>query len=242
MKRKILLPFSSITAIMLFLPLLFACGQKIKGSGNVISEKRDVSGYKIIHVSGGFVTELVPGNTEGITIEADDNLMPSIITKVSSNTLNLSVKGTFANYKTLKATIYYKDLEKLKATGAVKIKQTESSKHNTLFIELNGASNLKMALAAKSLAIEGSGSSDIELKGSADNFDLDISGAGEVKATRLEAKNCKVSISGSGDADIFVTEKLDAEISGAGAIRYKGDPEVNKNVSGAGSVQRLSEK
>jgi hypothetical protein len=48
-----------------------------------------------------------------------------------------------------------------------------------------------------------------------------------------------VHISGAGDAEVFASVKLDAHVTGAGDIRYKGNPpQVIHNTSGAGSIQK----
>ena len=53
----------------------------------------------------------------------------------------------------------------------------------------------------------------------------------------LESATARVSVSGSGQADVVVSEELDASVSGSGAIRYSGGPSrVREEVSGSGSV------
>ena len=37
------------------------------------------------------------------------------------------------------------------------------------------------------------------------------------------------------------SETLDAEVSGTGAVKYIGDPEVTQKVSGMGSIRKLQE-
>jgi hypothetical protein len=38
-----------------------------------------------------------------------------------------------------------------------------------------------------------------------------------------------------------VSEHLDVQISGAGSVKYLGQPEVEKQVTGVGSVQKVGE-
>jgi hypothetical protein len=50
-----------------------------------------------------------------------------------------------------------------------------------------------------------------------------------------------VAISGAGSAEVYASVKLDATVSGAGNVNYKGNAsEVNQHVSGAGSVKKVS--
>jgi len=55
----------------------------------------------------------------------------------------------------------------------------------------------------------------------------------------MKAENTKVDISGAGSAEVYASVKLDAEVSGAGSIKYKGNAgNVIQQVSGAGSVKK----
>ena len=55
-------------------------------------------------------------------------------------------------------------------------------------------------------------------------------------------QNADVSISGAGDAILRVEQALDVRISGAGSVRYYGQPEsVSKQISGAGNVSEIGE-
>ena len=66
-----------------------------------------------------------------------------------------------------------------------------------------------------------------------------MSGAGNVSAGDLKAKDVDVTMSGAGNANVYASNKLDATISGAGSVTYAGDPPtVNKNVSGIGSIAK----
>ena len=51
------------------------------------------------------------------------------------------------------------------------------------------------------------------------------------------AKEVEAKVSGSGDMEISVTERLTARVSGSGDIKYKGKPSIEDiKVSGSGDV------
>jgi len=66
-----------------------------------------------------------------------------------------------------------------------------------------------------------------------------IAGSGNVRTDKLEAKNVKISVAGSGDAVVWATETLKISIAGSGDIKYYGDAQVTKSIAGSGSVTRL---
>ena len=52
----------------------------------------------------------------------------------------------------------------------------------------------------------------------------------------LGTESATVTVSGSGGAQVDVTEFLDATVDGSGSITYRGDPRVAQDVDCSGSV------
>src|SRR5205085_3408273 len=55
-----------------------------KGSGKIVTEKRNVSGFKGVDVGGDFQVEITAGKEFAVEIETDDNLLPLIETEVNN--------------------------------------------------------------------------------------------------------------------------------------------------------------
>ena len=87
--------------------------------------------------------------------------------------------------------------------------------------------------------MEMSGASETTLRGKAENFDIELSGASDLQAEKLKTKHTSVDISGAGNAKVFAKKTLKVEVSGAGSVKYKGNPKITKDISGAGSVTKL---
>jgi uncharacterized membrane protein len=71
--------------------LLFitACGvssgfgfRTVKGSGEVITVQRDMSGFNRVDICCGMTLILSQGESESLEIKADDNFMAEIVTRV----------------------------------------------------------------------------------------------------------------------------------------------------------------
>lgn len=71
----------------------------------------------------------------------------------------------------------------------------------------------------------------------ADRQEVVISGIGYYHGADLESRLADVLVSGAGDADLFVTDSLEATVSGAGSIMYAGGAKARSSVTGIGSVQ-----
>ena len=225
-----------------FTPILTACAQSVEGSGKLKSETRNVNGFHSIDASGSYDIILVPGKTESLTLEADDNILPLLVSEVKNGKLELytKIKGYYKRSSKIKATVHYINLDEVEISGSGDIKQAEKSDFNKLKIEISGSGDLDLNLNAKDLKIECSGSGDIKLKGSAEKVSISVSGSANINNFDLAAKNCNVEISGSGDANLNVSENLDVSVSGSGSIRYKGNAKVTKHISGSGSVKQVN--
>ena len=93
MKKRVVL----LLALVL---LLAACdGGDQGGSGKVITEERDVSGFDRVHLTGSGVAEIIQGETESLVIEAEDNIMSSIESKVENGTLTLGQKANYQPHR-----------------------------------------------------------------------------------------------------------------------------------------------
>ena len=77
----------------------------------------------------------------------------------------------------------------------------------------------------------------ITISGRADAQNVSIAGATSYRAGRLRSRDVRISILGSGHAVVRVSDLLDVNVSGAGAVDYYGSPVVH--VTGNGAVRRL---
>ncbi len=218
---------SRIYAVMAFLLLVglmtSGCEEGIfdngvRGSGNMITETRDVSGFDSIQLqASGDVNVSVTG-TESLVIEAEDNIMPLLTNDVRGGTLVLGSNGSFTTNRGITYTITVADL-----TG----------------IEINGSADVTATgIDTGRFEAEITGSGDIDVTGTVDDLDVRISGSGNYDGFDLVALRADVGISGSGNADVNATDTLDASISGSGNIEYTGDPQVSESVSGSGRVSQ----
>ena len=135
------------------LPSFLSGGSTMRGSGNVISEDRNVSGFNKVSVSGSGNLHIVQGDEESLTIEAEDNILPLITAKVSENTLKIGFKpGTsISTTKSIEFYLKVKDLDSISASGSGNIDCSGLTADN-LIIKVSA-----MSIAVRSGFFEGSG-------------------------------------------------------------------------------------
>ncbi|HEX3014576.1 MAG TPA: DUF2807 domain-containing protein, partial [Methanobacterium sp.] len=65
-------------------------GQNAVGSGNVMNQSQNVSGFNQVSVDGSGTLIITQGDKESLTVEAEDNVLPNIKTNVNNNVLTIS--------------------------------------------------------------------------------------------------------------------------------------------------------
>ncbi|RYY32699.1 MAG: DUF2807 domain-containing protein [Sphingobacteriaceae bacterium] len=103
---------------------------KIKGSKTVTVEQKEVEPFENLEVEDNLQVFLVKGGTQGLEIEADDNLHEVIKYEVSGNTLRLYTLKDITGHKMLSVRVTY--------TGSLK---TVSVKHE---VTLNALADLEL--------------------------------------------------------------------------------------------------
>lgn len=212
---------------------------RVKGSGNVITETRKVSGFHAIDIGGAFEIELVKSSEEKIIIETDDNIMPIIETSVSGGELSVENKRDINNPTKLKLTIFYLNLDEIDISGAAELYSKDVLTAENLNLECSGASEVSLKIEAGTMDTEFSGASKVELEGHANSVKLDISGAAVIQAYGFEIKNLDLDASGAAVVKVLILDKLRIDASGASSVKYKGDPSIDIiDISGASSVRK----
>jgi hypothetical protein len=211
---------------LLLAALVVACDGRIgpltvvRGSGNVVSEAREVSGFSAVTLAGVGQLVIDQSGSESLTITADDNLLPYIETSVRGNTLLISIRNntTFNDVSALTYHLTVDDLSKLQLDGGGDITVTD--------------------LQAEDWSLEVNGAGRITVSGEVNRQNVEINGAGSYEAAELKSREATIENSGAGGAVVQVSDLLDVTISGIGSVEYIGDPEVREDISGLGTVRR----
>ncbi|HVY74979.1 MAG TPA: head GIN domain-containing protein [Puia sp.] len=239
MKKTIL--FAVVLASILVTGCRFI-GKRIRGNGVIKTEERSVSPFKSVEASGAIKLMVSQGDLKPVKLEGDENILPYVEIRQNGDEIeigtrrgyNLSPSNDLIVYVT--APVY----DHIEVSGASDIKgQTKIVNPDALSLEASGAGDIEMEVDAPKIDAGISGSGSIRLKGQTKELGIDLSGAGHAYCFDLLSENTKVDISGAGSAEVYASVKLQAEVSGVGNVRYKGNAQnVTQQVSGAGSVSK----
>jgi hypothetical protein len=203
-------------------------------------QDRQVKNFSKIEISGAFEVTLTQGSVEKLTVEADEQILPKIITEVKGGTLIIRLENNTRINGNLKADLTFINLDEMDISGAVKLKSTAPMKFSNLEIDGSGASEINLNFSASEVECDFSGASEITLQGSATVFKIDLSGASNLDALEFRTQNCNLDCSGASKAGVFVSGTLTVSGSGATQISYTGNPaSVNSDMSGASKLNKI---
>lgn len=237
MKKYILLAF-----LLLVVVAVSGCiGTQNTGSGNVINQTKNVSGFNQVLLNGTGTLVITQGDKESLTVEAEDNVISHINTEANNNQLNISFQGNVPlPTKPIKYYLTVKDLKSIDIQGAGQI-ESGGLKTDNLTMKVNGAAqgnitNLNVNLLT--IIIEGAGR--INLAGNANNQTINISGAGNYNAGNLTSRTATISINGGSRTTLRVSDLLNVIINGGGDISYIGNPKVTQQINGGGNIKQIT--
>ena len=233
----------SIVALLVVLAIvLSACGILV-GSGERVTENREVSGFDSVSLTGSGVAIITQGGGESLTIETNENVIEHITSEVRDGTLHLGTdeQGN-AVIGRITFTVGVDELKAAAVAGSGRV-ESESIETDSLDIRVAGSGSVNVgSLSADELSVRIGGSGGVEVAGKVPEQDIRIAGSGRYQAGDLLTETTVITISGSGKATLWTTESLDTDVSGSGSIDYYGNPTVSSSSSGSGDITGLGEK
>lgn len=192
-----------------------------------------------VHVASGIDLELTQGANQSVVVQADENLMEYILTRVENGVLRIYSEVNIMNTKSKVVKVTVKDINRLQASSAGDIEGKSVIKSDALRIDVSSAGDVEIAVDVRELNIEVSSAGDLDISGSADVMNAAVSSAGDLDAPELKVREANIEVSSSGDAEIYVTERLTAKSSSAGNVYYGGNPEyVDARSSSSGNIRK----
>jgi len=239
----------TILLTILVIPVLIsACVfTVVRGSGDVVSETREVSNFDKVELSGVGTIYITQGDEEALEIEAEDNLLRYIKSSVRGSTLVIGFEDdqwtqVIQPTEPIKYFLTLKDITKIELSGAGRV-IAEQIETTELRIVSSGAGDIQIDnLSADDLIVDLSGAGNCEIGGQVTDQQITISGAGNYSAESLETEATSIQVSGMGSSEVWANDALNIEISGAGNVKYYGSPHVSQEISGVGNIRRIGER
>ncbi len=218
---------------------------QVTGSGNVETRTEDHSDFTKVTVSHAFDVEITQASSYLVRITLDDNLFQHLEVFTTGETLTIRLQSGFSYTSTLgrppltlQAEITMPDLEEVQLSGATVADVDGFSVSHPFVAGISGASRLRGTyVTTGDVSFTVSGASTVELSGTGGDLTAAVSGASRLELTNFAVHNASVEMSGGSQGTVNLDGRLDANVSGASALLYIGNPTLGDiNTSGLSTV------
>jgi len=245
-KIKILLKITGIilyAAVILIMTVSCLSIKGISGSGNIISEERKVEGFSGILVSAGINLFISQGSIESLKIEAEDNIIPLLITEVKNGKLEIHYKHLgLSSLRLIKPVNVYATVKELNDLGVSSGATVKSEEINTDSIKINlssGASG-ELSIQTSSIDVNLSSGTNMRISGKTDIQKINLSSGSSYDALDFVSKSAAIDASSGSSAKINVSDGLDVNISSGGLVQYKGTPKISSDISSGATLKNIN--
>jgi hypothetical protein len=213
----------------------------VRGSGKVVEETREVSGFDKVLLEGSGDLFIEQGDQEGLRIQAEDNIIPLMQIEVKNNQLRIGFKPNISVNPTQPMNFYLtvKNLTEvnLAGSGNATLKPIKTS---GMALMIGGSGNITAAnLTADTLKVQVFGSGNLHVDGQVKDLTVELNGSGDFDGLDLKSTTANVTSTGSGSANVNASETLNVKITGSGSVSYRGKPTVSQSIVGSGDVRSV---
>ncbi len=188
----------------------------VLGSGVMAAETRAVAPFTSVELAGGNSVTIQLGTSQSVVVQADDNLLANVTTKVVDRHLVIATTGSFTALTPMSVALTVPSLDGLALSGAGSVDA--------------------VGIRGPALAVSLSGTGLVVVTGTVERLDATLSGTGDLELGGLDAQDVRAMLSGSGRIVVTAHGTLDASIPGTGAIEYSGSPKLTQSVTGTGTI------
>jgi hypothetical protein len=255
----LLLAVSSLTACELVLE-----SNIVRGSGDVVEEVRDVDDFDRVEL-GTIGTLIIEQSDETrLVVEADDNLLPYIETRVQGGKLLIDVEqgASITPTRPIRYRLTIDDLReitlsssggaeapsihaseftiRIKSSGSLAMDGIEADRVD---ITVSSSGNVRLdEIATGRLAVKIESSGNVTIGGgTADEQNITISSSGDYEARDVQSTRVEARLSSSGSATVRVSEVLNGRLTSSGNLDYSGNPRVDVDTTSSGDVNHIGD-
>lgn len=189
----------------------------LPGSGRAVTQTRDLPPFTAIDLAGSNVVSIRVGAQQRVTVQADDNLIDLVSTRVTDGVLVIDNHRNYTPETPMSVLVTVPRLDSVSLSGS-----------GTVSVE---------GVQARALSVRLPGSGIVRVAGTTDRLEATLNGSGELLLGDLLAHGATAIIEGSGVIQLSASDALRASIPGSGTISYTGGPDkVSKSVTGSGAI------
>lgn len=215
----------------------------ISGLPALMAESRnypELRDFKGLEVSSGIQVKASRSNAWSVAIKADPADLADLLVERRGEVLYLGFKpGVWPRrHGLVEATVSFPRLDSLSLSGGSRADiGFDQPSQGLVDIRLSGGSVCTGTLVTGQLQCDLSGGSRLELAGKTGKLTCQLSGGSALPGRDFRIDSANIDLSGGSRAELTVSQNLVCAASGGSRLVYRGQPTVQKTLSGGSAVE-----
>jgi hypothetical protein len=208
------------------------------GGAFAASQDRDLPAFDSIHVASGIHAAVTIGPRKAVHVEADENVLPLVETRVEDGTLHVGFKpnSNLRNSGEVTVTAQTPELHDIAGSGGATIRASLTKANESALAGSGGSEIHVRGVDATRLIANASGGSVLQVAGRAGSLELKLAGGSHFDGPQLEARDVEVKGSGGAIAEVRATGQVRGSLSGGSEMHVRGGARASVSTSGGSEV------
>lgn len=219
--------------------LLMSCSEtEDPGPLQEVEKEFSVSDFDRLEIGDALHIDVEQGNYFEVSVRGDRRNVDDLRVKTKGSTLVVKFDENRNRRHDTYITITMPEIVSANFSGATDSRISGFYDLASFEFYLSGGSVSQLDITATDLQVVLSGASKLTARGEGETLDANLSGASSLRAYNYPVANAEVNASGASDGFVTVVAELHAIASGASVVRYRGNPSVTTEISGASKVEQ----
>jgi phage shock protein PspC (stress-responsive transcriptional regulator) len=205
----------------------------VSSSGRSVKDQYGLADFNAVDLRGLFDVRIERGDQFAVEFNGPEDIKRHYRVAVDGETLVVEYddkreffwKRNFSRDPKLELKIIMPSLRELDVKGAGELKMRGFTE-DEMDIDLMGAVVGEIQMDVRNLNINMTGATFLELNGSGDFMEADVTGASGLKAYGYEVERGVIEAHGASSAKVFVTERLEIKKGIASSVSHRGNPDI----------------
>lgn len=214
----------------IFLMMVLAGSQFMVGQ-----TAKNLGDFNEVKVYDRIVVNLVQSSENKIEIEGTRHSEVEVINKNGELKIRMPF-GKLLQGENISATLYYKNIDLIAASEGSNVTASKAFEQNSLELSAKEGSEIRLKMMVRKAELYANTGGKIYVSGESKNVEAAINTGGIIEANKLIAEDATVSIKAGGEASIFASEYIKADVTAGGEILIYGSPKNQKKKTKLGGT------
>jgi hypothetical protein len=210
----------------------FAQDTPLTGNGKVVTRDVPVSSFDALKASGVYELKLSQGDKESVKIEADENFQELFKVRNDGSKLVIEMgdKKNMSIRKSTRLIVYvtFRNLKSLDLNMVGSVRSEEALSFSDLRLSNNSVGNVNLKLTANRFDLDNQAVGTMTLSGKAQNAVIHNDAVGSLRAGDFVVQTVNIYNNGIGSAEVNAEKELSVKDNSMGRVRNKGNAKAKK--------------